>query len=293
MSGKRSKAERKSRMQDLFVQGRVLRLGDEDDDIVFVQKLNQFEQDEARRMSQAARTRVQMALRKEDGDEMVAVRGAVGDMDKPRMIEGIIASLYGRHIGKASAQVQADAEWQERLDVMDHSVRDLLPEDERKVLDEITSDYLAELNARREKLDDEERARLDALDEDALRAEYISIFIETRGQAVFMREMRYAEVLFGVRLCDAEQPDEDADWDHSACTHEPFYDDIEEVRALPDILMNRYTETFDKINVAPSQGKDSRSPQASSGLSASPSEEEASTPSTQEVTSPEPVGTSA
>lgn len=291
MSGKRSKAERKGRMQDLFLEGRVIRLH-EDDDPLWVQKLNTFEQDEARRMAQAARARTLMALRREGGDEWTAITDSVAQMSRERMVTGIVGGLYTRHIGKASTDLYADPEWQERLDIMDHSIRETLPEDERAVLDEITTAYLAELQTRKAALDADETERLNTLPEDKLREEYIDTFIETRGTAVFMRDMRFAEVLFGVRMCDAESRD-DGSWDHGSCSHDQFYDDLEEVRRLPDALMNRYTSTFDQINVAPSQGKDWGSRRASSAPSLPRSEEEASTPSTPEETSPELAGTSA
>ena len=176
---------RYKRLTDLGVRGIELRV-DPDVPLVYIQKLNSFEMEESRRDAQVARTRVVMALRKEGGDEMTAMRDLVTRMDKDRLIGGIVSSHYTRNVGTASNAIHADPTWHERLDVMDRSNRDELPDDEKAVLDKINGDYLAELTTRIKVLEDDDTARLEAMDDAAVQEEYIETFVDTRASAVFM-----------------------------------------------------------------------------------------------------------
>lgn len=281
---------RYKRLTDLGVRGIELR-PDPDTPLVYIQKLNSFEMEESRRDAQVARSRVVMALRKEDGDEMLAMRDMVTRLEKARLVEGIVGSHYTRNVGVASNAIYADPTWHERLDIMDRTNRDTVPDDEKAVLDKINGEYLDELTARVKVLEEDERERLTNDPDEALHTEYIETFVETRASATFMREMRYQEVLFGVRMCDAEG--DMGPWDHTPCQHERLYEDVEEVRALSDELLAAYGRAFDQVNVPGRQAKGSASRQASSEPSRPPSVEEASAPSTQEAPSGTQGGTSA
>lgn len=279
---------------------------DPDSPLVYIQKLNSFEMEESRRDAQVARSRLVMSLRDDAGPEMLAMRDLVTRMDPPRLVEAIVATHYTKNVGIASNAIHADPSWHERLDVMDRTDRDACPDDEKAVLDKINGEYLDELTARIRVLEDDERERLLAEPVEKIHDEYIETFVETRASATFMREMRYQEVLFGVRMCDAEG--DIGPWDHSKCQHERLYVDeelldaqgkfvqhltaIEQVRGLSDELLSEYGRAFDAVNVPGRVAKGSASQQASSGLSRPQNEEVASAPSTQEVPSGTPVGTS-
>lgn len=293
--GSRTKNERKRRMQDLFSEGEIFRPDPEspdDDDLLWIKKLNNFEQDEARRIAQSQRALFVRTMNREGSDELWVLKDGVAKMTDERLIEAILASSYAKLMGKASNAVHADPDWHERIDMMENVRRDTVQDAERRTLDEVTAEYLTEIEKRRQAIEASDRHDLQSLDSDELRERYVEVFIEARATGVFMREMRYAEVLFGVRMCDAVMG-EGGEYEHKTCTHLPLYDDHDEVRTLDDILMAQYGRAFDRLNVAPHQAKGSARRQASSGPSRQQSEEEDSSPSTQEVTSPEPVGTSA
>lgn len=291
-----SNKSRYKRLTDLFTVGEVVQPDPEDPGaLLWVQKLNGFELDESRKEAQVVRARTVLALRQEGSDEVNALTDAVSRLDKDRLIAGIVSSLYTKHVGEASAAIAADPEWAERMDIMERTDRNAVPEDERRVVDKINADYLDTLNQKILDLDKAERERLEDEDDEAVRRAYIDSFIESRAAAVFLREMRYVECFYGVRMCDAKQKDPENgnyDWDHKECSHERLYDDIEEARQMPDELLNQFTRAFDRINVPARTAKGLARRGASSGPSRQLSEPEASAPSTPEVMSPEQAGTS-
>lgn len=288
---------RYKRITDLFTVGEVVQADPDDPEaLLYVQKLNNFEQDEARREAQVVRARTVLALRQEGSDEVNALSDAVGRMPLDRLIDGIVSSKYTKHVGEASNSLHGDPEWFERLDILERTDRDSVAEEEKKVVDQINHDYLDALNLKIADLDEAERARLTDMGEEQVRQEYVESFVESRAAAVFLREMRYVECYYGVRMCDATQKDpenKNYDWDHSACSHERLFDNLDEARAMPDELLNQLTRAFDRINVPARTAKGSARRQASSGPSRQQSEPEGSGPSTPEEMSPEPDGTSA
>lgn len=304
------------RLTDLFTVGEVLQPA-ETGPAVFVHKLNDFEMGEARKDASVARSRVMLALRKEDSDDLVALRDGVRRMDKTTIVEGILKSLYTKHVATASGTIHADPAWHERLDVLDRTDRNAVPENERAVIDDINDAYFDELTRRITRMDEDERDRLTRLSDEDLHQEYEEAFIESRAAAVFLRELRFAEIVFGVRMCDALEVTtaEDAEagkWDHGKCSHERLHIDyedtvegpdgekhkvvvraIDQVRVLPDPLLDAYSRAFDRLNVPARTAKGSARQSSSSELSRPPSEEEASVPSTPGATTPVPAGTSA
>lgn len=287
---------RYKKITDLFTVGEVVQPDvDDPEALLFVQKLNGFELDEARKEAQVVRARTVLALRQEGSDEVNALTDAVSRLPKDRLVTGIVSSAYTKHVGEASNAIHSDPEWSERLDILERSDRDLLPDDERKVVDEINAAYLEALNDRITALDQAEHSRLMDEDDEQVRKAYIDSFIESRAASVFLREMRYVEAYYGVRMCDGKQKDPEGgnySWDHKDCAHERLFDSIEEARQMPDELLNQITRAFDRVNVPARTAKGSARRGASSGPSRQPSEPEASAPSTPEAMSPEQAGTS-
>lgn len=317
-----SRTERRRRMTDLFTEGRVLQVGN--GDVVFIKKLNQFEDGEARADATAARSRFTLTLRKPESPDTAALHEAAKRMGKERLIDGIVASRYTKYMAEASTSLQADPAWAERLMILDRTDFATVKEDERTTVDEINREYLDDLQKRVAEREANDREDLARDTDEAVQTAYEEAFIDSRAAAVYIGEYKLGQLAWAVRMCDATQ-EEDQTWNHDNCKHARLYVDemvcgqghvivsktegcedpacddparevrraIEFVREEPDTLLETYTRAFDNLHVPLSAAKGSASQQSSSALSRPPSEEEASTPSTPEVTQPEPVSTSA
>lgn len=316
-----SREERRRRITDLYTEGEVLQAAP--GQMVFIKKLNQFEDGEARADAMAARSRTVMAQRN-DTPEAQAMHAAIAHMEKSKLVDGILASRYTKYMADASTAIQTDPEWAERLLVLDRTDRDRVREDEVEVINKINSDYLTLVSERATEFEAADRDELMSKDDDDVRRLYEDTVIETRAAAVYIGEYKFGQIAWAARMCDAEQPMDGGDWDHSKCKHERLYVDeevcgqghvvnsrnvcseegctdpdrrtkraVEFVREEPDGLLDEYVRVLDRVHLSMLRSKGSASRQSSSEPSRQPSEEEASTPSTPEVTSSEPVATSA
>jgi len=301
-----SRTERRRRITDFYVDGEVLQPAP--GEVVFVQKINQFEDGEARADAQAARSRFTMALRRPDSPDTAALREAVKRMDQVALVRGIVNSRYTKYMAEASTALASDPEWVERLLVLDRSDIDSVRPDEAQVINELNTAYLATIQERVREAEEADTARLMAMAPEEVQRDYEESFIDSRAAAVYIGEYKLGQIAQSVRMCDATPPAEGEDWDHSACTHERLYVDeeiedpethevkvkraIEFVREEPDVLLDAYTRAFDNVHVAVRAAKDSASRQSSSEPSRPPSEEEGSAASTPEVSAPAQVGTS-
>lgn len=299
-----SREERRRRITDLYTTGEVLQVAP--GEMVFVKKLNQFEDGEARADAMAARSRMVMAQRS-DNPDAVALREAIRQMQKPKLIDGILASRYTKYMADASTAIQGDPEWAERLLVLDRSDRSAVRDEEAVVLDQINSEYLTTVTAKATEMEKADRDDLDDMDDAEVRRIYEDSVIETRAAAVYIGEYKFGQIAWAVRMCDAEQPEGDGEWDHSKCKHDRLYVDeevgegeekrtkraVEFIREEPDALLDEYVRVLDRVHVPLLRSKGTASRQSSSEPSRPQSEEEASVPSTPEATSSEPVATSA
>lgn len=309
--------ERYKRMTDLWRPGTIVTYVDAlpgDDSVepplpgepavyVWVQKLNRFESEEARADADAARTRTEMLLRDMDSEEYKVVVHTSTQFDREQLSEAIVASKYAKHMAEAANSVQADKDWHDRLDVIQRTDTNDADAEELELVSTLTRTYFEEVNKRVEDRDAKERERVETLDEDVLRKEYVDGYVESRGMAVWQSQLRLGEVLFGIRTCDAVPcssiPGHTGNdrclegYHHQSCDHEKLYEDYAEVRGLPDALFDKYVGAFNRVNVAAGQAKGLGSRVRSSVQSAPPSAPEDSTASTPAATSPEPGGTSA
>lgn len=300
-----NRAERRRRITDLYTVGEVLQVAP--GQMVFVKKLNQFEEGEARADAMAARSRMVLAQRDDTNPEAKALRAAIGRMDTDNLIEGIVNSRFTRYMADANMSIHGDPEWSERMSIIDRTDRETATEQEIKVMDDINSSYLAELNERAKKAEADDRHELFGLDIEEVRHAYEEAIIETRATAVYIGEYKFGQLAWAIRMCDAEQPSEGQEWDHTACTHERLYVDeeieegsgkrvkraVEFVREEPDALLDEYVSALDRVHVPVGQAKGSGSRQSSSAPSQPQNEEEELPASTQQETSSALAGTSA
>lgn len=272
------------------------------DTLVWVQKLNRFESEECRSDADTAKTRTEMILRDLDSDAYKTITMGAQQLTDQQIIDALVASRYSKHMAEAANSVQADPSWHDKLDVIQRTDLRGATTEEEAIVAKLSREYFDEVNKRVEDRDAEERRSVTQLDGEVLRKEYIDAFVDSRGSAIWQRELRIGEVMFGIRMCDAELCETVVDhagnercqdgWHHNACSHERLYLEAREVRDLPDMLFDRYVAAFNRVNVAAGQAKGSGSRAHSSEPSPAPSEPVDSTVSTQDETSPEAAGTS-
>jgi hypothetical protein len=197
--------------------------------VAWVRPLTQHEAAAARQVAVSESNRVAQSLRREDGDEMLAMRDLAAQMDRIRLVEGVVSLRYTTHVGIAAEAIHADPLWHEVHNKLTRNHRRPVPRDE---LDRINSEYLQVLDSRIDSLNSVARLQLEGLNDESLRRAYIDAFIDKRVADVLVREMQYREILYGVRSCHAAGSV--APWDHSHCTHPQLYRDVDEVRALSE-----------------------------------------------------------
>lgn len=284
------------RVTDLFVQGREVVFQEEPEPLLaWAQKLNPFEYEEARRDGLVARSRVTLQLQDASSDDYRLMRADVGTMSDDALIEAINNSKSALDIAEALDGMRADDTWSEKLDVLERTDPDEIEGDEgaQALLAKLNTEYVAEIRKRVTEIQNGRYDELSSYERPNLEREYEKDWREMRGMEAFQVAFQSTEVFFGLRSCRATTRDENGRWQHHECDHsQRVLDDRSEVRLLPGEVLTQAREALQSLALSPRDARDSRRPGSSSAPSPRPSAAGESSPSTQEVTSPELAGTS-
>lgn len=275
--------EKYRKLEELYTTGKTVELGQ--GMAMFLQVLNPFERQEARNAAQTARTRHIMAYQEHGQSDRDRLEASFFAEGREGAIEKLLELQMQQEMVKILDEIHDDPEWSDYLEVMDRSDELMArePDDvERKFLDEANYKYVREVQKRMDAERDSKRTTLQRLDDDELKRQYSTAFLERRGDEVAMSEYQIVQLSYAVRDCDATK-NENGAWDHSGCNHERVYT-ADEVRALPDELYNLLSEAMDNLSLSVREGKGSGRQTSSSGSSPLPSEEEASASSTPDPT---------
>lgn len=261
--------------------------------IVWLQSMNNFELEEARSAAQAARARMKLALEQEDSDETAKFRAEFETVSRERVVSLLASARADKAVPEIIEALDNDPEWRERLDIIemdDELVREPTP-DEKKLLERYNTEYLTEVADRVEAERSFQETSLEQLDEESLRREFSTLYVDKVSTDASMQEYKAAELYHATRVCEAVKNEDE--WTHEACGGHPtrLFDSKQDVRSQPDSLLDELSEALNSISMTPRQGKGSGSPASSSDSSPQPEQEEGSTPSTQEETPTEPLGT--
>ena len=285
-----------ARITDLFVEGKELVIRPEPQEaghppavLVWVNKLNAFEQEEARRDGAVARARMVLAIDTVGSPEKdlyeASLVGITSDMLREQVVGGRSNSFWMT----ATNAVRVDPEWSERY-LMVQRPQAEMSDAEVTVMAKVTEDYYAELQTRVNVLADVARAELQDASIDDLRAKHREMWIEDQTMRVFGREYNRTRVFYGLRACKATVQVEGR-WDHATCDHSQQLCEAREDR-LPDSLTDQVRDVLMELDVPADDARFSAGAVGSSEPSPRPSLEEASVPSGPEVSSPEQVTTS-
>lgn len=289
--------DRLRRVTDLFVEGAEAFLGLDDDGVpvvIWVNKLNSFEVEEARQDGIVARGMALMQLSKEDNSERAALIGAMIEWSDDEVISGLVDQKSEHLYIDVLNDMEADEDWKERLTILRRLPEllrdaDAATDDPRRTqLYDLQTEYLEEMRVRREKAEAEARREFDGMTREELEKAYFDNWSNRNSLDEFMAARRVTELFFAMRDCRATQESErDLDghirWNHSTCDHSKrLLNERSQVKSLPEGVLAKVSQVIEDITVNGRDSGNSDAPQSSSGSAGQQSEPEASSPSSPE-----------
>lgn len=291
------------RVTALFEVGREVVLeedGPEGPVLVWVSKLNPFEQEEARKDGSVGRARAQMVLSDPLSPEMAVFNQALEGRSKEDVIEALVFAKQNEDYVRALDDIKTLEDWQDKLAILergDEQLADLdrpMDDEEREMLAKLNQEYVAKINELMTKHQQDRKDELEGLSEDEVREEYQNQYRETTASQGFLTEYKISEMYYSLRDCEATKG-ANGRWDHTRCGNhrERLCDTRGDIRLLPEGLIALVTQAIRELTMSPSDAGNSDAPASSSASSEQPSAEAAgSTPSTPAETSPAQAGTS-
>ena len=283
--------DRLRRVTDLFVEGSELYLGDDDQGepvVLWVNKLNSFEVEEARRDAVAARGLRLLELEKEDNPERQAMLSQIGRWTVDRLREARVDQQGDELYLQAINDMESDEEWAEKVSMLRRMPQLLkdenAPADDKRhaQLTELNAEYMQALQDRLGKLQAEKLKELKDDDREKLVQDFMEAWQHRLSLDEFMAEKRRTELFFALRDCKAQRVKYDGGerWDHKGCDHrERLVPARSEVSSLPEGVIGRAMDVMDGVTVPQRESGNSDAPASSSGSSEQPSVSEESTPS--------------
>ena len=279
------------RITELYTDGKPVAL--KDGTTMWLQVLNPFERDEATHDAQVARSRVVMALK--DGEERVKAVASFWDTPRAQTVSELVENYVSTKLMDIVNDLQDDPLWAERLDVMNRSDEILAgPENEaeRKLLDTINADWLAEVMRRQEHERDWKRESLGKASDEDLIQEYIDAYQQRRGTVRATEEYAVTELWFAARVCEGVDGGDDG-WTHEECESHRMkaFETKAEIRQLAEHLVEFLYEELQGLNMSVRDARFSDRQESSSDSSLLPSEAAESTPSIQDEIPADAPGT--
>lgn len=283
--------ERLSRITDLFLEGKELHFGDDADGspvVVWVNKLNSFEDEEARRDGAAARSLRVLGL-SDDNPEIKNAREELGEFGKDELIQIVAAQSFDEDYLLAIDDVESEPEWVENLGVLRMGTlledADIAEDDARvKQVNELNAKYMTAIQTSTDKRQKDRRIEYADLPSEDLCDLFIKNWKNRVGMADFLAEQRVTQIFYSLRDCQGVR--KGGGWDHSGCKHIRLLSERSQVRSLPEDVLERAVEVITELRMDSRTAGNSGVPANSSESSGRPKLEEESTPSTPEVTSP-------
>src|SRR5574337_1456016 len=116
--------ERIKRVTDLFQEGQELYLGDDDAGkpvVIWINKLNSFEDDECRRDGLAMRSEKLLELSDPDNAEMATAEQAAAKLDNDTLIDRIVDQHFDEDYFAALDDADLDKEWREKKEYLERT----------------------------------------------------------------------------------------------------------------------------------------------------------------------------
>ena len=284
------------RVTELFVTGRELLLGQGPDGpvLVWVNKLNAFQRNDAQRDGAAGQSRRALGLG-EDSENIKLLRARIPTYTSESLIGAVLAPRASEFYLAGRDDVHADEAWTERLVLIERG--DALAADgshqtqeEAAQLAELNLAYLGAVEEASEVRRADAAKDLEGEERGALEALYVEAYKRMLTFEAFQDEYNRTEIFYALRDCQGVATPEGHD--HTRCTHQRLLPSRAGVAELPEELLERVQNTINLLNMPPASAGNSVAPPTSSGSSEPPNSAGDSPPSTPEATSPPPAGTS-
>lgn len=286
--------DRLRRVTDLFIEGAPLPLGMDDENkpvVIWVNKLNSFEVEEARRDAVTARGLRLLELEKDDNPEHRAITARMSRWSLEELAEARVEQQIDELYLGALNDLEADDDWGPKIEQM-RRMPTLLddegaPADDprRTQLTDLNSEYLQELQARLDARQKEARTAVLDQERKDIEAEYLESWRNRMSLDEFMQERRTTEIYAALRECRATQSG--TGYDHTDCNHaKRLLDSRAAVRTLPEALIEAVIDKLGEVTSPERTAGNSGAPVSSSAPSEPQKLAEAGEPSTPEVTSP-------
>lgn len=278
------------RVTDLFIEGKevVLEESETEPVLVWVNKLNAFEQDEARRDGNVGRARGTLALDDPESPESQSFEGNLGVAEKDVLIRALIQLRTNEFYIAALDDIRTKDEWKDKVDLVERGLTLSADhpqgptDEEREQFDKLLTKYderVIELSETRA-----EQYRQDLLQEEIpeLKKRYLSSYRESVGTQGFLTEYRVSELFFALRDCVASTKDDNGRWDHKDCAghRQRLLEARSDVKGMPDALLALVRDALTDISMTPRDAGNSDAPASSSASSERPSAAADSTLST-------------
>lgn len=283
------------RVTDLFVEGEEIFLGnDENGDavVVWVNKLNTFELEEARRDGIVQRGLKMRDLADKDNPERAAFDAEVQLMNDEKLRQAWVNHHVEEMYLDVVNDIETSEEWRTKIEEMRRMptlLRDAgaAEDDPRwKQLEEMQIAYMEAIRVGQEKAQKEGLKEAEEFSREDLEASYFEKWRERQTLDLFMEERRITEIYVAARECYAVHIDGDA-WDHSKCDHgKRLLPERSLVKSLPPQVIGRIIDALDNMTTPQREAGNSDAPVSSSASSEPSSASEApSTPSSPDETS--------
>jgi hypothetical protein len=295
--------DRLRRVTELFVVGKEIELGTDPVDgrpvLIWVQKLNAFEEEESRQDGLAARGMKLRELSKPESADMAAVERQLEACGYLELQEFLLDHFADEDRASAKSDVEATEEWFERLPEIQR-YHELLNDDSVDVDDprrdqfkELWDEYQLAIEEALKKRRADRRHDLRTQTEDQIREQLIERIRGLMGAMAFLEAKRVTEVFFALRDCKAiPSKDSVKPWNHTACSHPRLMAKRADVRDLPAEVTVKVIAVLEEITVPLQEAGNSDAPTDSSVSSEQASTVEDSTPSGPKGTRRKPVATS-
>ena len=272
------------RVTDLFIEGEEILLGYDDDRkpvLIWVNKLNSFEIEEARRDGIVQRGLKMRDLAEEGNPERQAfyaeVRLLTDDALRKAWVNQRVEELYLDVLDdvEGSEEMREKAELLRRLPTLLADAEAGEDDPRRQQLQDLQVEYLEAIRTGQEKRQKEALREAEEFDRADLEASYFEKWRERQTLDIFMEERRITEIFVAARECYATRKP-GGGWDHRECDHnQRLLPERALVKRLPPRVVEQLVDTLDRITASQRESGNSDAPESSSASSERSSESEA------------------
>lgn len=293
--------DRLRRVTDLFIEGTELFFGFEKDGttpiLIWSNKLNSFESQEAQNDGQAARGLRLAELSKDDSPDVLALKATMSGWDDDKLAEQRVEQMVEDIYLQVINDLETSPEWREKLELVrrgtaildDSGAEDT--DQRRETILQAQNEYIEALRKGQSEEQLRRLADIKGNARDTNEADFLEEWRKRTSIEDFMRERRATEIFLSLRDCKGTvagtSDNGELQFDHTDCDHnQKLLAERKEVFALPEELLKRAGDALDGITVPARAAGNSDAPASSSASSEQPSAEADSTPSTPEGMQP-------